>query len=608
MAVISARTACALTCEEELRALKEFYETVVNSITESIAVIEPGTRRILGANAAFLREHGLKREEEALGRPCHEVVHNAPRPCRPPDCPCPLEVTLRTGQPALSEHRHPGPAEGEENYIAINTYPIRNDKGEISAVVHISHDITARKKAELELRGIINYQVAVLGSLEEAILTLDPNGRILSVNRATERIFGLGHEVLIGQPLSVLQPDEAGRRKLDRLVARAKWGSHVQVALHAAVQFRHRSKAVLTTDCTLTPLVHEGKGMIGIVCAIRDVTRIQQLELDTRYLREELKAACQAGPPLVGVSAAFRQVIAQVRLVAPTDTTVLLQGETGTGKELAARMIQCASKRADRPLVAVNCAALAPGLIESELFGHERGAFTGALRRKLGRFELADHGTIFLDELGDIPPETQVKLLRVLESQEFERVGGTRTIKVDVRLIAATNRDLVAEVARGRFRADLFYRLNVFPIQLPPLRERLGDVPVLARHFAQQHVRALGKAAAELTPEAVARLQAYGWPGNVRELDNVIERAVILSGGGQLDIPQKLLAAGPGSSPPPRGLTLRESEREHILRALEESGWRIEGPAGAARLLGLAPSTLRDMMKRLGLTRGMPRA
>jgi PAS domain S-box-containing protein len=601
MAIISARTACALTCEEELRALKEFYETIVNSITESIAVIEPGTRRILGANQAFLREVGLHGEEEVLGRPCHELVHNAPRPCRPPNCPCPLEATLRTGEPAVCEHRHPGPGEGEENFILIKTFPVRGGKGEISAVVHVSQDITARKKAELELRSMVNYQVAVLGSLEEALFTLDLAGRIISCNLAAERIFGYRHEELIGQPLSVLRADEAGTRKLGRLLARVKLGGEPQVAVHAAIQFRRQSGAALTTDCTLSPLIHEQEGLIGIVCAIRDVTRIQQLELEARYVREELRAACEVGVPL-GVSPAFSQVVTQAKLVAPTDTTVLLLGETGTGKELVARMIHCASRRAGRPLVVVNCAALAPGLIESELFGHERGAFTGALARKLGRFELAHQGTIFLDEVGEIPPETQVKLLRVLEAQEFERVGGTRTLKMDVRVIAATNRNLADEVARGRFRSDLYYRLNVFPIQMPPLRERVEDIPLLARHFAQQHARHLGKAIDELSPESVARLQAYPWPGNVRELENIIERAAILSSGGRLDVSQKLLAVGQSASPS-GGVTLRETEREHIIKVLEQTCWRIEGSSGAARLLGLAPSTLRSKLKRLGISR-----
>ena len=601
MGIISARKACALTCEEELRALKEFYETLVNSITESIAVIEPGTRRIMGANQAFLREVGLHREEEVLGRPCHELVHSSPRPCRPPDCPCPLETTLKTGQPAVCEHRHRRPTGAEDNYIAIKTFPIHNDKGEITGVVHVSHDISARKKAELELRSMVNFQVAVLGSLEEAILTLDLEERIISCNLAAERIFGYQHEELIGQSLSVLEPDEAGTRKLSRLLAKVKRSGEPQVGLHAAIQFRRQSGGQVTTDCTLSPLIHEQEGLIGVVCAIRDVTRIQQLELDARFLREEMRSACELGVPL-GVAPAFRQVVSQARLVAPTDTTVLLLGETGTGKELVARMIHCASRRAGRPLVVVNCAALAPGLVESELFGHERGAFTGAVSRKMGRFELAHHGTIFLDEIGEIPPETQVKLLRVLETQEFERVGSAKTMKVDVRLIAATNRDLAAEAAAGRFRADLYYRLNVFPIQLPPLRERAEDIPVLARHFAEQHAKALGKPIRELSPESVARLEAYGWPGNVRELENVIERAVILSSGGLLDVPQKLLATG-HAAPHRAGVTLRETEREHIVRILEQTGWRIEGPSGAAHLLGLPPSTLRSKLKRLGITR-----
>jgi transcriptional regulator with GAF, ATPase, and Fis domain len=300
-------------------------------------------------------------------------------------------------------------------------------------------------------------------------------------------------------------------------------------------------------------------------------------------------------------------MLREVRQVAPTAATVLLTGETGTGKELVARAIHDRSPRRDRTLVKVNCGAIPAGLVESELFGHEKGAFTGALQRRIGRFELADRGTIFLDEVGELPPDAQVKLLRVLQEQEFERVGGGRPIRVDVRVIAATNRDLAVEVTEGRFRADLFYRLNVFPIRVPPLRERRGDVPLLVRHILAQLQRKLARPLRGVTPESLARLERYPWPGNVRELQNVLERAAVLARGPVVDVPDPLRspAAAPGIA---AGLvaggelaTLEAAERAHVREALRRTGGIIHGPRGAAALLGVKPTTLRSRMERLGI-------
>jgi transcriptional regulator with GAF, ATPase, and Fis domain len=299
-----------------------------------------------------------------------------------------------------------------------------------------------------------------------------------------------------------------------------------------------------------------------------------------------------------------------VHQVANTDATVLLTGETGTGKELVARAIHHASRRKDRPLIKLNCAALPTGLIESELFGHEKGAFTGALEKRLGRFALADGGTIFLDEIGDIPHDVQVRLLRVLQEREFEPVGSPRTVRVDVRVIAATNRDLEKAVADGTFRADLFYRLNVFPIRLPPLRERQEDVSLLAHYFVDKHAARLGKRIEVIAPATLQQLRAYAWPGNIRELENVIERAVILSPATQLEVePATLRAPAPAPTAGPErvggaaAMTMAEHERQHVLAALAQTRWVIDGPRGAAKLLGLHPNTLRSRMKRLGLER-----
>jgi transcriptional regulator with GAF, ATPase, and Fis domain len=305
---------------------------------------------------------------------------------------------------------------------------------------------------------------------------------------------------------------------------------------------------------------------------------------------------------LIGSSPALEAVLDQVERVAPTDSTVLVQGETGTGKELIARAIHNISSRCGRSFVRMNCAAIPLDLLESELFGHERGAFTGAIAQRIGRFELADKGTLFLDEVGDIPLALQPKLLRVLQEQEFERLGSTQTHRVDVRLVAATNRDLAEMVKRGEFRSDLYYRLNVFPILLPPLRARREDIPALVAHFVEIFCRRMGKKIEHIPPETMFALRSYSWPGNVRELQNLIERAVILSNHGVL--PNPLPPAAPKEAiifPP--ATTLRDSERALILNTLEAVEWVIGGPKGAAAKLGLKRTTLICKMQKLGIFR-----
>ena len=306
---------------------------------------------------------------------------------------------------------------------------------------------------------------------------------------------------------------------------------------------------------------------------------------------------------VIGDSAALEAVLEQVERVAPTDSTVLVEGETGTGKELIARAIHNISSRCGRPFVKLNCAAIPLDLLESELFGHEKGAFTGAIAQKIGRFEMADSGTLFLDELGDIPLALQPKLLRVLQEQEFERLGGTRTHQVDVRLVAATHRNLAEMVKRNAFRSDLYYRLNVFPIQLPPLRERREDIPALVAHFVEIFSCRMAKPIEHIPPETMAALSAYDWPGNIRELQNLIERAVILSNDGVLPNPLRTPAgsANPLSAPGPP--TLKESERDLILRTLQGVGWVIGGTNGAAARLGLKRTTLIAKMQKLGISR-----
>jgi len=340
--------------------------------------------------------------------------------------------------------------------------------------------------------------------------------------------------------------------------------------------------------------------------AFREIAELKdKLAQEKIYLEEEIRTDHNFGE-IVGQDPALRQVLKQVETVAPTDSTVLIRGETGTGKELIARAIHHLSSRRERTFVKVNCAAIPTGLLESELFGHEKGAFTGAIAQKIGRFELGHQGTLFLDEVGDIPLELQPKLLRVLQEQEFERLGSPRTIRVNVRLVAATNRDLPQMVGDGEFRMDLYYRLNVFPLALPPLRERREDIPRLVRHFVHKFAQRMGRQIETIPAEVLSALKAYSWPGNIRELENLIERAVILSPGPVLQVPlgevqtggqlEKTLAESAAG-------TLVEAERKHILRVLREANWVLGGPTGAAARLGMKRSTLHWKMKKLGIAR-----
>ena len=330
----------------------------------------------------------------------------------------------------------------------------------------------------------------------------------------------------------------------------------------------------------------------------------EKLEKEKVYLEEEIRTDHNC-KEIVGDSAALRRVLKEVETVAPTGATVLIRGETGTGKELIARALHHLSPRCERTFVKLNCAAIPTGLLESELFGHEKGAFTGAVSQKVGRFELAHQGTLFLDEVGDIPLELQPKLLRVLQEQEFERLGSTKPTRVNVRLVAATHRDLERMVADGRFRGDLYYRLKVFPLVLPPLRERRADIPQLVRHFTNRFARRMGRRIDIFPAEVMDALVNYPWPGNIRELENLIERAVILSPGPtlQISLGELTLPAKSVEGPPEEPVTLAEVEREHVLSVLRSTNWVVGGPNGAAVRLGLTRSTFYRMMKKLSISR-----
>jgi transcriptional regulator with GAF, ATPase, and Fis domain len=335
--------------------------------------------------------------------------------------------------------------------------------------------------------------------------------------------------------------------------------------------------------------------------ALDEITILKdQLGYEKRYLEEEIRED-RGFKEILGQSPALQNNLKQVAIVAPTDSTVLIQGETGTGKELIARAIHNLSNRRERTFVKINCAAIPTGLLESELFGHEKGAFTGAIAQRMGRFELANGGTMFLDEVGEIPLDLQVKLLRVLQEQEFERLGSSRTVRVDVRLVAASNRDLAQMVEDQEFRSDLYYRLKVFPIMVPPLRERVEDIPILVEHFTKHHARHCRRTITSISPATMAALCRYHWPGNIRELENLIERSVILSQGRSLEVPLGELK--PTDAKTAFAPTLEDIQRQHILRALEECHWVIAGPAGAAVKLGMKRTSFQYKMQKLGITR-----
>jgi PAS domain S-box-containing protein len=488
-----------------------------------------------------------------------------------------------------------------------------------------SHSAAAQsQRTEQVFRDVERQNQLILRAAGEGIYGVNAEGKTTFVNPAAERMLGWTAEDLVGHDMHSLvhhtHPDGSHYHAHDCPI----YAAFRDGAVHHVDNevFWRKDATPLWVEYTSTPIRDRGT-LIGAVIVFRDVTQRREaeeklraahaeldelrkkLELENAYLQEQIRLDGNHHG-IIGASAAIQQTLRQVELVAPTDASVLITGESGTGKELVARAIHEASKRSNRPLIRVNCAAVPADLFESEFFGHAKGAFAGALRDRIGRFELADGGTLFLDEIGEIPLELQGKLLRVLQEGQFERIGEERTRKVDVRVIAASNRDLKAQVRRGRFREDLYFRLNVFPIELVPLRERPDDIPPLAMHLLKEATRKLNAGELQLTEADGRRLAQYSWPGNVRELQNVIERAAILARNGRVRIDLPDAPATPSGRSHGRSAILTEDERRdrdraNIIGALEATRGKVFGRGGAAELLGVKPTTLAARIKTLGI-------
>ena len=615
---------------------EEFFQNLVRHLARSLDVnyafvaefASPETAARARTIAIWARDRIAENFEWMLaGTPCEEVVHG--KLCHHPSgvrrsfpndkylverrIESYLGVPLRDPQGKVLGHLavfddRPMPEEPRK----LLTFQIFAARA-AAEVVHLRLERRLRDSEE-RLRDL--YEEAPLAYVKE-----DLESRFISANRAAQRILGIKPEEVVGTVGLSLVPDRPDAQRMAREqfalqirgtetrgvvveLQRKDDGKPVWIEIWAKPEPGGKYTRTMFLDVTERVLMEQEKA---------------RLAAENVYLQEEIKAVHNF-EEIIGQSPALLDALEKVNRVAKTDATVLITGETGTGKELIARAIHSASNRRDKPLIKVNCAALPAGLVESELFGHEKGAFSGAISRRVGRFELAHGGTIFLDEVGEVPVDVQVKLLRVLQEREFERVGSTQSIKVDVRVIAATNRDLVKSIGAGKFREDLYYRLNVFPVALPPLRDRAGDVPLLVHLLVARFAARIGVRIESVGKATMERLSRYSWPGNIRELENVLERAVILSNGPTLEIDPEVFASAPAAraataDPPapssshgkapstPPLESLESSTRNHILAALEQSGWVIDGPHGAAKILSLHPNTLRSRMKKLGIVR-----
>jgi PAS domain S-box-containing protein len=565
---------------------------ILRSIPDSVLTIDQD-KRIVALNGPAEALTGTK-EVTAGGRPCGAVLKS--EICDTDRCP--FERSFTDGETVTNFNVLMRDATSADVPICINTSPLKNTKGEVVGVVETIRVVSHINRLIEELREQRNKLQAILDSIAEGVFTVDREGRITSLNRTAERILRYPAEEVLGQSCQEVFPSEM-----------CGPDSPLDDTLQVGRQIRDRE--VLVTDrhgksiplCLSTgPFRDETGRTLGAVCTLRDLREIE------RIAEERRSRAPFTG--IIGKHPRIREIFDLVEMIKDSDSTVLLQGESGTGKELFAQALHSLSPRRGHPFVKVSCAALPESLLESELFGHERGAFTGAIKDRKGRFELADKGTIFLDEIGDLSPGVQVKLLRVLQEQEFERIGGTQTIKVDVRVIAATHRDLHKLMHEGKFREDLYYRLNVIPIHIPPLRQRKADIPLLVE-FLLDRFAAKGKGkATTVSPRTMAILMDHQWSGNVRELENALEHAMVCSRGNVIEpeaLPRSLLTEQAASAPhsvrnrQPAGSPAASSasEKETIIRVLQSSRWNR---GLAATHLGIDRTTLWRKMRRLGIS------
>jgi PAS domain S-box-containing protein len=591
---LTSSLADARQSETELRRMTD-------AVAQSIVVLNPDGKAV-SANRVALEYTGLSLEEVQAAEFRERVFH-------PDDIARLRETRLRalSGTTPFENEQRVLRADGQYRWFLIQYNPVVDDNGRVACWYATGTDIEDRKRAENKLRQDERELRQLMDALPQHVLVLDKNGALLQANRTMldykgytlEEMKGVGTRERINRDV---HPDDLERVESER-----------RLGLSKGVPFE-MEKRLLGKDSQFrwflfryNPVVDDDGDVVRWFATATDIEERKQAEdrmrNETVALRETIVRSSML-EEIVGSSSALRRVLAQVEKVAATDSTVLILGETGTGKELIARAIHNRSTRASRAFVSVNCAAIPPSLIASELFGHEKGAFTGAIQRRIGRFESADGGTLFLDEIGELPPETQVVLLRVLQERTFERVGGHRPVAVDVRVLAATNRDLDAAIAEGSFRQDLFYRLNVFPVHLPALRERGGDIPLLVEYLVARYAQKAGKRIQRIENETMDLLKRYRWPGNVRELQNVIERAVILCDGQTFSVDASWFAAERSKSPV-RAMTLASDlsarEKTVIENALRQASGRVSGANGAAAILGMPRQTLESKLKKLGI-------
>ena len=594
---ISERRLAESALEQSEQSFRLFVESVRDYAIFQLDV----DGRIRTWNSAAERMKGY-RPEEIVGRhfssfyPPEDVANGKPER--------ELKVASETGRCEDDGWRLR--KDGSRFWANVTITPIRDRAGTLLGFAKITRDLTDRRNVEEALRRSEQHARMLFEFSPDAILVCDPKGLVQEVNARVETLFGYKRDELLGQAVELLVPERFRDVHPKHRDDYAREPRMRPMGVGLQLYGRRKDGTEFPADILLGPVDGNAGRIVFVV--VRDLSErkrfeeaLQRSEEEKRYLEEELITSHQF-EEIIGDAPGLKRVLKNVETVAPMDATVLILGETGTGKELIARAIHNLSGRRDRPFVKLNCSAIPAGLLESELFGHEKGAFTGAIAQKIGRLELAHQGTLFLDEIGDLPLELQPKILRALQEKEFERLGGTRTIPVNVRLVAATNRNLAKMVEAREFRSDLYYRLKVFPVEIPPLRERIEDIPLLVKYFVNQHARRMNRHIETIPPEIMRAFTRWRWPGNVRELENFIERAVILTPGSVLRAPlaELDLAVEPESE---STTSLHDAEREHILRVLREAKGMISGPGGAAKRLGLKRTTLNSKIKKLGIKR-----